>query len=133
MHSQTPFLLVWSLLFSSSPSTEQSSSLLPCFRSAGKGSLLFFSLLLSLPPTTLILSAPQMHSSSPIVFCTAERETCLQEKCEKRSSSLSVSLWELPGEGKRHLQGGASFGVPEQTFPLGVVPEDLSQKGPEFW
>lgn len=84
------------------PLPQQSSpaALLPYFRHTGERSLILFSpsssLCPQLPITALILPAPQIHASSPRIFWKVEREKCLWEECEKWS--LSVSLWELPGE-----------------------------------
>lgn len=88
----------------------------------------FFPLHQSLLTTALILPAPQIHSSSPIIFCTAEREKCLWEECEKRPRSFFLSgscLGRWGGSCKVHL-------LEYQSNPpsSGVTPEDLSPEGP---
>lgn len=120
-----------SLCFSH-PLPQQSSpeALLPYLRSSGEQSLHFFSSFSLCPRLPWSSLHPKYILPLPSLLYSRKGDRFMGRVWE--ISKVFVSLWELPGE-KRWLQEGESFGAPEQPLQLGVIPEDLSQKTPEFW
>lgn len=123
MHPQTPsdpFLFAWSLPLSS--------TLLFCCLVSGPP-VNFHSALFPPPVSAHNYLAPPCTPNalllfSPIICCRGEREGGLWREHRGTPSSLSISLWGLPGEKERWLQG--SFWAPEKSLQLEAVAEPLA-------